>query len=296
MLAVGAALLCVTSAPRAQELEPRAYSPAPVGTNFVVAAYAYSSGGVLTDPSLPVNDVQAEIHNPSLGYVRTFGLAGRSASLGVLLPYAQASVSGNVGEERRQVSLSDVADLRLRFAVNLLGGPALTAQEFAQRTPTTSLGASVSVVAPSGQYTSSRLINLGSNRWAFKPEIGLSQPIGRWFVEASTGVWLFTDNADFFRGLHRSQDPLWTFQLHAGYSFRPGLWLSADTTYYTGGRTSLNGVEKQDRQENVRYGFTLSVPLGVHWSAKLSWTTGFISRIGADFDTMGVALQYRWFD
>ena len=123
MLAVAVILLCVTAVPHAQELEPRAYSPAPIGTNFMIAAYTHSSGGVLTDPSLPVNDVQAEIHTASLGYVRTFGLAGRSASLGVVLPYAHVDVSGNVGEARRQVSLSDVGDLRLRFAVNLFGAP-----------------------------------------------------------------------------------------------------------------------------------------------------------------------------
>jgi len=57
--------------------------------------------------------------------------------------------------------------------------------------------------------------------------------------------------------------------------------------------TSLNGVEKQNRQEKVRYGVTLSVPLGAQWPAKLTWTTGFISRIGGDFDTLGIRLHTK---
>jgi len=180
--------------------------------------------------------------------------------------------------------------------MNLLGGPALTREAFAIRTPTTTLGASFSVVAPFGQYDASRLINIGSNRWAFKPEVGLSQPIGNVFLEACTGVWLFTDNTDFFGGKRRGQDPLWTFQLHGGYTFRPALWLAGNATYYTGGQTRVNGVAKQDRQANSRYGLTLSVPLWKNVSAKLAWSTGFTTRTGGDFDTFAVAVQYLWFD
>ncbi|SAL44167.1 transporter [Caballeronia humi] len=280
----------------AQEMEPRAYSDVPVGTNFAVLNYARSSGQVLLDPSLPVTDLQAKINAYSVGYSHSFGLAGHTASIAALLPYANADLTGNVEGTPGHAYRSGMADFRFRFAVILLGSSALTPEEFARRTPTTTLGASLSIAAPTGQYWPTRLVNVGANRWAFKPEIGLSQPIGKWFIEGSAGVWVFADNSDFFNGHRRSQSPLPVFQLHGGYGWHPGLWIAADVTYYTGGRTSVDGVENEDLQRTVRYGLTLSVPLAAQWSAKFGWSRGLTASAGGNFQTFSAALQYRWFN
>ncbi len=196
------------TAASAQELEPRAYAPNPTGANFVLMAYGRSTGGVVFDPSVPITNVSAHVNTTALFYGRTFGLFGRSASAAVQLPYGWGTVEGDVFEERRSIYRSGLADLRLRLTTNLLGGPALPPREFAQRRPRTTLGASVVVTAPTGQYDPAKLINLGTNRWAFKPELGLSWPKGRWFVELYAGAWLFTDNRDFFGGSRREQQPL----------------------------------------------------------------------------------------
>ncbi len=177
---VGTAVLWSALAP-AQEMEPRSYSAVPIGTNFIVANYARSSGGISFDPSLPVTDLQAKINTYSIGYSHSFGILDRIASVAVLLPYADANLTGNVEGVPGQAYRSGMGDVRFRFAMNILGGPALTPEAFAQRGPTTIVAASLSVIAPTGQYVPSRVINVGSNRWAFKPEIGLSQPIGDWF-------------------------------------------------------------------------------------------------------------------
>jgi hypothetical protein len=280
----------------AQEMEPRSYSAVPIGTNFIVMDYSRSSGDILFDPSLPVTDLQAKINTYSLGLSHSFGVLGHVASIAIAVPYANANLTGNVEGAPGHAYRSGLGDMRFRLAVNLLGGPALTPEEFARRSPSTILGASVSVVAPTGQYVASRLINVGSNRWSFKPEVGLSQPIGNWFVEGAAGVWLFTDNTDFFGGRRRSQDPLPTFQWHGGYNWRPGLWLAADVTYFTGGQTSVNGVQDKDLQRNVRYGLTLSFPLSAQWSGKLAWSRGLTTSIGGNFQTISVALQYHWFN
>lgn len=280
----------------AQEMEPRAFSVSPVGTNFLIGGYARSTGGVSTDASLPITNVEAVIDSGLLGYQRTFPLAGRVASAALVVPYVSGDVRGDVEEQGRRVSRTGLGDLRLRFTANLVGGEALTPAQFAQRIPTTTLGASLTIVAPTGQYDPAHLVNISSHRWAFKPEVGLSQPIGNWFMDASAGVWLFTDNRDFFRGNVRSQDPLWTFELHGGYNFSPGLWLAADATYYTGGETSMNGTGKRDRQANTRYGVTLSVPVADGVSVKLAWANSLITRFGGRFQTIGLTLQYRWSD
>jgi hypothetical protein len=289
-------LMLICAGARAQDLEPRAYSAAPVGTNFAVLNYTRLDGDVLTDPSLPIKNVQAKIDLYVLGYARTFGLAGHTASLGLVVPYARGDISGDVLDDARQVHRAGLGDVRLRFAVNFIGNPAMTPQEFARRTPETTVGASLSVVTPTGQYVPSRLVNVGTNRWAFKPEVGFSYPRGDWFFEASAGAWLYTDNDDFFGGKHRSQDALYSGQLHMGYNFRPGLWLAADAAYVTGGRTTVDGARSDDKQDNSRYGVTLSVPFSRSWSGKVAWSKGFTVRAGGDYEIISVALQYRWFD
>jgi hypothetical protein len=279
---------------QAQELEPRAYSPSPVGVNFLIAGYGQSSGGVVFDPSLPFSDVDAKLNAGTVGYGRTFGVFGRSANLLVAAPYVWGDISGNVNEEARAITRSGPGDPRLRLSMNLLGGPALTPVEFAARTPATTLGASLTVIAPLGEYDPSKLINIGSNRWAFKPELGVSVPVGRWFLEGYAGVWLFTDNDEFFGGVRREQDPLTALQLHASYTFRPRLWVALNSTWYAGGRSTVDGVKRNDRQENVRIGATLSVPIGSRQSLKFSWSDGASTRVGGDFTTYAVAWQYAW--
>jgi hypothetical protein len=290
-------LLAAASDGEAQELEPRAYSASPVGLNFALLAYGRSTGEILFDPALPLTDVEAHLNAGVLGYATTFEVFNRLASAALALPYVWGDVAGNVGEiDRREVSRSGPGDARLRFAINLIGDPAMTPAEFARRTPRTTLGASLVIVGPAGEYMSEKLVNIGANRWAFKPEVGLSHPVGRWYFDVYAGIWLFTDNDAFFGGVRREQDPLTSFQLHVSYNFRPRMWLAIDGTHYTGGRTTVNGVQNADRQRNTRLGMTFSLPIGRSQSLKFNWSDGASTRFGGDFTTYGVAWQWAWFD
>jgi outer membrane putative beta-barrel porin/alpha-amylase len=280
----------------AQELEPRAYSPSPVGVNFSLLALGRSTGEVLTDPSVPIQDVEAKLNAGVVGYGRTFGVLGHQASVVLAAPYIWGDVSGNVFEEARSVSRSGLGDIKLRLAVNLIGGEALTPREFMQRTPKTTLGASLSISAPTGQYDPDKLINIGTNRWAFKPEIGLTIPHDRWMFDLFAGVWLFSANPDFFGGVHREQDPMPTVQAHVSYTFRPQLWMAFDSTYYFGGETSANGVDAGDRKENSRVGLTLSMPVGKGHSIKFNVSKGATARLGSNFTTYGIGWQHTWID
>jgi hypothetical protein len=288
-------LMLFCHAARAQELEPRAYSPSPVGTNFVVVTYGRQTGDVFVDPTLPIDDVAVTLNAASLLYGRTFDLAGRQAVVAVALPYVWGGVKGTVFEQQQEITRSGLGDLRLKLSTNLLGGPALEPREFAARKPATTLGASLTVVAPTGQYDKAKLINLGSNRWAFKPEVGVSHPIGRWTVEAVGGVWLFKHNGDFFGGSLLTQKPLGSFQGHVSYTIRRGLWLAGGATYYVGGRTSVNGVEKNTEQKNARAGLSCSIPLGRGQSVKLNWARGVTTRVGGNLNALAVSWQYVWF-
>jgi len=294
-----AALLAAALVPvvaLAQELEPRAYSNAPVGTTFAIAGYTRLSGDVLPSPALAAIDVDARVNVYTLGYARFHDLFGRTASFTLVAPYIESDLHGAVGEKSGSIHRSGIGDLNLRGAINLFGHPALSPQEFAKRRDALSAGASLNIQAPTGQYDSSRLINVGTNRWAFKPDVGLSYPIGNWFTEAAAGIWFFTDNDDFFGGHRRSQESLHVYQLHVGYQFRPGLWLAADYGRYIGGRTSIDGAANDDEQHNSRIGLALSLPVGRGWSTKLAASKGTVVRVGGDYRIFSVAVQYRWFD
>ena len=284
---------------RAQQMEPRSYSNAPIGLNFLIAAYQYSWGDVLLDPSLPVTNANAKVSSVVLGYSRFLDFWGESGSISVALPYAWLSANGNVEDQPQSIDRSGFGDVAVRLSVNVYGAPALSTQEFRDYHQDTIVGASLLVTAPTGQYYPTKLINIGTNRWSFKPEVGVSKALGSWILEGAFGVTFYTDNDEFagsnFQGNSvRQQDPLYALQAHVTYNFNPRLWGALDWTYYAGGRTAVNGTEKEDLQSNSRWGATLAQSLDVHNSIKLYFNSGVYARTGTNFTTVGVAWQYRW--
>jgi hypothetical protein len=279
----------------AQDLEPRAYSASPIGTTFLVLAAGRSSGGVFTDPSVPFEDVHAKIGAATVGAGHTFELFTRTALVLALLPYARGEASGRIGEDTRVANRSGLADTRAKLSVNLLGGRALTPREFVKTPRSTIFGVSLTAVVPTGQYYADRLVNIGSHRWAFRPEMGVSVPVGRWTLDGYGGVWLFRANDDFYpSGAKREQDPVVALQAHVSYTIRPGLWAAFNSTWYSGGTSRVDGVSKLDLQRNSRVGATVSMPVGARQSLKASYSTGATTSIGGDFDSVGVAWQMIW--
>ena len=256
-----------------------------------------TKGEVLFDPTVPVTDVEANLNLATAGYARTIGIGGRQGLVGIGFAYALGDIEGEVFEETQRVERSGLADLRLRMSVNFVGPPAMTREEFAKAPRKTILGGSLTIQPPTGQYDGTKLINLGTNRWAFKPEVGISVPVGRWFLDAYVGVWLFTNNEDFFPGeATRRQDPLTTAQAHAGYTFASRAWFALNATWYGGGASTIDAGSPSERQSNTRVGGTFSMPLTPRQSIKFAASTGVSARTGSDFDTYLVGWQFAWFD
>ena len=281
----------------AQEMEPRAYSPSPMGTNFIAVALGNSRGGVLFDPTLPITDVDANLDSATFGYARTIRI-GRLQGLGAgAVPYVVGVIGGKVSEQAREIQRSGLGDVRVKVSLNLLGTRAMNREEFVKASKKTILGVSLAVQAPTGQYDPTKLINLGTNRWAFKPEVGVSVPVGRWFLDAYAGAWFFTNNDQFYPGSStRKQDPLTVLQAHASYVFKSRAWLAIDATWYGGGASTVNSNPPSTRQSNSRYGATFAAPLAQGHSLKFSASTGATTRTGTDFNTILVAWQFMWFD
>jgi len=286
--------LAAASSALAQDIEPRAYSNAPVGVNFLIAGYGYAEGGAAADPSLPLTNASIRVNTAILGYARALDVLGWSGKFDMLVPYAWLSGTAEFAGQPHERDVSGLGDPRFRFSVNFYGAPALSLKEFQSYQQDLIVGASLQVSAPWGQYDSGKLVNIGSNRWWAKPELGVSKAWGSWIAELAAGVTFYSDNEDFFGGKTREQDPIYSVQAHVIYNLPSGIWLAVDGTYYTGGRTTVDGVKGDDLQQNTRVGVTVALPVDRLNSIKFSASTGVSTRTGGDYNAYGIAWQYRW--
>ena len=162
----------------AQDLEPRAYVNTPVGLNFLLAGYGYAAGGVATDPSLPLQNAYLQVHSALLAYARSLDVWGMSGKIDVVVPYAWLSGSTDFEGQPREREVSGFANPRFRFSVNFYGAPALYCVSLRVTKQDLIIGASLQVAPPLGQYDADKLVNIGTNRWSFKPELGISKALG----------------------------------------------------------------------------------------------------------------------
>lgn len=283
------------SAAGAQELEPRAYTNAPYGLNFLLMGFSSSDGGVLVDPSITLDN--ASIHNdgPVLGYARSLRVGNLSSKIDAGVSHVCLQGSADFEGQHYSRTVCGWSDARVKWSVNFFGAPALSPKEFASYRQNLVLGASLQLGVPSGEYDAARLINIGAHRWSAKPEIGLSKVLGRrWSVDLAVAGTFYETNDEYYGGRTRAQDPIYSFQAHAVRTFPKGVWLAVDGTRYRGGQTRTDGLEDQNLQSNGRLGLTVALPINRRQSIKLYYSTGVVTRTGTDFDTVGAAWQYRW--
>ena len=288
------AVLMMPLCASAQELEPGAYWPIPAGLNIATAVNSFNWGDLAFDPSAPIDEASAAINTTAFAFTRAFGLGGRSANAGLVLPVIGGHLEGRYLGLPAETGRFGLGDPRLRFAINLYGAPAMTPRAFASYRQQGIVGVSVTVVPPLGQYDSSKLINLGTHRWSFKPELGVSRAFGRWVVEGMAGIWLFTDNTEFLGGRTREQDPITATQVHLTYKFTRAMWLAADANYFTGGQTTIGGQQNLDLQRNSRVGATFSSSIARGQAIRMSVSRGAYTTIGADFVSIAVGYNYAW--
>jgi hypothetical protein len=283
-----AVLTLMATTVTAQELTPRAYWPAPAGTRVAVLGFNHSTGDVVTDPSLPVIGVDSDINLGLFAYIHYLSLWGRTSNILVEVPYSWGTTQGDLENEATRRDFSGIADVSVTLSVNLIGAPALTPEDFQKlrQDPHPILGASLKIVAPTGDYDPDKLINVGTNRWALKAELGYMIPIEpRWLLEFELGGWLIGDNDDFL-GQTREQRPIVTGEFHLVRRFKPGFWASFDVNYYTGGRSTIGGIEVADLQRNSRIGGTIVVPVRRRHAFKLGYSTGVVTESGGDFEML----------
>jgi len=288
----------------AQDLAPRAYGITPLHTSAITLTWSFYDGGLNFNGTIPITGATGTYHVPVFSYYHSLNFFGHSANITASLPYAVGNFSGNVLGKGVTVYRSGLMDFSARFSVNLLGGPAMEMQRFAKWKQKRMLGASLKIVAPTGQYDPTKLINWGINRWAFKPELGYSERWGKWVLDAYGGVWVYTENPQSFNvpfPVPQTQAPVGSFEGHfsrdlsklMGHKIRA--WMSLDGNFWWGGIASVFGIPNpKTQQTSSRIGGTVSVPYSKHQSIKVGYSAGSYSRFGGSYQNLQLAWQYSW--
>ena len=282
-----------------QELEPRRWSHLPTGKNFVGGGYAYTEANILFDPVLRIENVEMEMHTWAFKYIRTFEMLQKSARVDFTQGYQEGRWTGLVDGVPSSIKRSGLSDSVLRFAINLYGAPPLEGKEFAayraRANVETIVGTALVVQLPTGEYKDDKLINLGTNRYTFRPQLGVVHNRGKWSMELTGEVYIFTDNNDFYNGNKLENDPFYTLQTHLVYTFHPGLWAAAGAGFGYGGQSTVNGEKKNDRKESLAWTFSFGYPITPQLGVKVGYL-GIRKQksTGQDSDSIAVAFSFYW--
>lgn len=274
-----------------QDIEPRRWGNIPLGVQAVGVGYAYSFGDVLFDPLLETEDVEVDVHTIVSSYVHPLKLGNKYGRLDVLLPVSFARWEGLLSGAPASAERNGLADPRIRFSVHLIGPPALNPQELkeylAENPKYTTVGVSLAVTLPLGQYNDERLLNLGLNQFIFRPQAGLVHNWGLWSFELTASVLLFTDNNDFFNDGEKEQKPLFSTQTHLIKFFPSRAWVAVGAAFGAGGQSVVNRQPNNDVRGNLLAGFSFGYPLGKKQNMKLTYfRSETLKDIGANTNTL----------
>jgi len=166
--------------------------------------------------------------------------------------------------------------------------------EFTQYDRSTISGFSLQIIVPTGKYNPAELLNLGTNRWTFKPQWGLAKNFDKWTIEGYASIWLFTNNSNYLDGNELKQKPLYTAKLHLIRDLPKNMWVAANIGYGIGGRAVVNGTPKDTHISGMRFGLHYVIPFNLNHSIKFGYASGVRFKKGSDFDAVTLTYQYRW--
>lgn len=292
-------LLSFTGLGFAQDIEPRRWTPLPIGMNILGLGVVHTDGDIALDPVLKLENVKVEIKTAVVSFLHSFKLLGQSARFDVRLPYKEAKWKGLLAGEPAYTERKGLGDPRLRLSFNFIGAPALKGKEFqayrASHSTNTVVGAALAVTLPLGEYEQDKLLNLGENRFVIRPQLGFVHTRGHWSYELTGSVFLYTDNDEFLGNNKREQNPIYALQTHLNYQSSKRWWASIGAGYDLGGESKINGVEKDDRQRELLYGVSAGLPIGSRSSVKLTYIAGrTYEDTGQDTDSFALSCSIRF--
>jgi hypothetical protein len=279
----------------AQFNDPHAYDNAPIDVNQIELSYAYGHANASIDTSLVITGASLALNQGTIDYTRSFDLADHLAWVKAGVPLA--GLAGSVAGTQISGSVAGDGDSAYEVAMLLKGGPALTVAQFENYKPTTTLGVSLTITAPTGLYRPNKILNLGADRWAFRPEIALSCPFGqeqRWQLDAYGNADFYTDSTSYHGHQILRQQPLPGIEGHISYAFNDSVWLSLDTRYSARGVTSVDGVNQNDSQQNFTLGNEVNVSLNTQNSLIFELARALVHHNGPAYTGFAVKYDFSW--
>jgi hypothetical protein len=276
-------------------MEPRRWAQLPVNTSLLGVGSVRTQGHIDFDPALKLEDVSVESTAVVLSFLRSFDLLGQSARLDLRLPYKENRWEGLLSGRPASTERKGLGDPWLRVSINFLGSPALTSDELrafrASRPVNTVVGAALAVTVPLGSYEREKLLNLGENRFTFRPQLGFVHNRGYWSYELTASVFLYTDNNDFFGDNKREQDPLYGVQTHLSYTSPHRWWISLGAAFGSGGETRINGEDQGDKRQDLLFGASAGFSVTASSSIKATYL-GHRTQEDVGQSTDGIALSW----
>jgi len=281
------------------ELVPHQWSHLPKGMNFAGIGYVYTDADISVDPVLNLEDVQMKLHIWAAKYIHTFEMFDKAARIDITQAYHEGNWVGLLNGTPAEVSRRGLSDTFLRFAANLYGAPPLSGKDYTayrQNSDTeTIVGMGLVIRLPTGEYMNDKLINLGQNRFVFRPQLGVQHTWGKWSAELTGEISIYTNNNDFFNGNKLEQEPLYIMHGHLIHTFRPGLWAGVSFGYDIGGESTINAVNKNDRRQDIAFAFNFAYPINRSSGVKVGYIrTRTQESVGMDTDTLTAAFSVLW--
>jgi hypothetical protein len=266
-----------------------------VGINQIELSYTYAHGNSSIDTSLVVEGAKLNLSQGMVSYTRYFGFTNHLMWVSAGVPIAD--LSGEVAGTNIRGSVAGAGDSSYQVGALLKGGPALSISQFDSYKPTTILGVSLSITAPTGLYDPTKILNLGAGRWSFKPEFALSRPFGpnqRWQVDAYANDYFYTDNTSYRGREILRQNQLPGFEGHVSYFLTDRIWVSADTRYSFRGATSINGVDQGNPQQNFILGGEMNVTINARNSLLFQFAKMLVHQNGPALVGFAVKYDFTW--
>lgn len=279
----------------AQFTDPRTYDNTPIGVNQLELAYTYAHSNASIDTSIIVAGAKFNLNQGAITYTRLFSFFGRVAWVDASVPLA--GLDGSITGTNIQGATNGAGDSSYEFAMLLKGGPALSVKKFGSYKPTTTIGVSLTVTAPTGLYRSEKILNLGSDRWSFKPEFAVSHPFGpkqKWEIDGYANAYFYTDNTSYHGVEVLRQQPLPGLEAHLSYSFTSSVWASLDARYSFRGDTFVNGVNQNDGQQNFALGSEVNVSVNPRNSLVFEFAKALVHQNGSAYTGIAVKYIYSW--
>ncbi len=279
----------------AQDLDPWVYNNLPLKMNSAAVSYALVDGNVIGDPASPIQNFNTTTHKIVAGYLRTIDFFGKLGRIQLIVPFSFMSGTAKINGLDTAGTRTGFDDMRLRIGLNIFGSPPLEPKNFGTYRQEAIIGASIVIVIPLGQYYPERVVNLGSNRWGFKPEVGLSIRVGQFFCELYGGVKFTTANYVYLGSKALKQSPLYSIQTHLSHTFSNNMRIALSGTYVNGGQTSINDNKLNDYIRHFRGGVSFGVSIKQTNLITLQLNSTISTNASLDYRSLVLSYSYTWF-